>query len=333
MNEPDISVILPYFNAQNTLAEAANSMLKQGFSNLELILVNNASTDQSEKIALEIAENDSRIVCLKEMQKGVSHAFNTGLNKAKGAFIARMDADDIAHPTRLQKQMDVFKKQPEIRVVATQVTIPSKANNKGFKAYVNWSNSLISSEEIYLNRFVEQPVINPTILCRKAIFDACGSYLHGDFPEDYDWFLRVLEKYKISKIAEPLLTWRDLPNRLSRNDARYSQDAFYKTKAKYLAKWLLDNKLPNLKIAIWGYGKQARKRVKHLSAYGVEVATFIDVKPKSGKSDNYLYFKNIPTPGKYFIVSYVGNRGARDEIRHFLKAKGYQEGKDFLMAA
>ena len=100
-----------------------------------------------------------------------------------------------------------------------------------------------------------------------------------------------------------------------------------------MANWLFENKPPHLKIAIWGYGKQARKRVRYLANYGIEIKAFIDVKPKKKYSDNYIHFEDIPTPGQYFIISYVGNRGARDEIRHFLKAKGYREGINFLMAA
>lgn len=333
MSNPLISVILPYYNAVHTLEAAAISILQQSFSQFELLLISNASTDHSPSIAAKLTKQDSRISCLEEPNKGVSHAFNFALSKAKGQFIARMDADDVSHPDRLLKQIDFLNKNKEVDIVATQVEIPNIFQNQGFQEFVDWSNKLLKSEEIYLARFIEQPVVNPSILCRKYVFTQCGSYKHGNFPEDYDWFLRVMEKgIRIAKIPKKLLVWNDSTTRLSRTDERYSVEAFYRKKAFYLANWL-KNKKVNLPIAIWGMGKKSKKRAQLLENNGITISLFIDMFPTTKKEINYLYYKDLPVQGKYFIISYVGNRGARDEIKSFLLKRGYKEGIDFLLAA
>jgi len=334
MSNPLISVILPYYNAETTIKAAIVSILQQSFSYFELLVVNNASTDNSPVIVEQLAKQDERIKCLTAPIKGVSHAFNLGLTKSKGQFIARMDADDISLPLRLQEQIEYLKTNHEVDIVATQVDMPNTSQNQGFQEFVEWSNKLITCREIYLSRFIEQPVVNPSILCRRKVFLKCGSYLHGNFPEDYDWFLRVMEKGgQIAKIPKKLLVWNDSSTRLSRTDERYSVEAFYRTKAFYLAQWFKKDKATKLQVAIWGMGKKSKKRARLLEKNGIDISMFIDMFPTTAKGINYLYYKDLPPQGKYFIISYVGNRGARDEIKSFLLKRGYLEGIDFLLAA
>lgn len=121
----------------------------------------------------------------------------------------------------------------------------------------------------------------------------------------------------------------DTPNRLTRTDDRYSHDAFYKVKAKYLAHWLADHNPHHPKVYLWGGGRVSRRRSDYLVAHGIEVVQYIDVKPKA----NALFYENIPAADEAFIVSYVANRGVRDQIRNFLLGKRYQEGLNFIMAS
>ncbi|UZR93074.1 glycosyltransferase family 2 protein [Chondrinema litorale] len=333
-DDPEISVILPYFNAEATLHSAIDSILKQKFESFELVLINNCSTDNSYQVAKNLASKHQKIRLIQENAPGVANAFNKGLQLANGKFIARMDADDTSTPKRLEKQIQLLKDNRQISIVASQVQLLPTNKNRGFQHFVNWSNKLISPEQIALNRFVEQPVVNPSIMCRKEVFETVGSYKHGNFPEDYDWFLRVLEAdYQIAKIPEPLLQWNDSASRLSRTDKRYSIAAFYKTKAFYLSKWLKKNNPFYPHIAIWGMGKKSKQRASLLEKYNINITAYIDVINAPEISETYYHFENIPPPGKIFIISYVGNRGAREKIRNFLIQKGYVEGKNFIMAA
>ncbi|MEE4285302.1 MAG: glycosyltransferase family A protein, partial [Mariniphaga sp.] len=136
---PEVSVVLPYFNAENTLERAVESILSQTFPSFEILLVNNNSTDQSLTIAQYLAQKDSRIRLLNEPKQGVDHAMNCGLENSRGRFIARMDADDIAHPQRLEKQVRFLNENPGIGLVGSFVKYVShNSGTGGFKRFVKW---------------------------------------------------------------------------------------------------------------------------------------------------------------------------------------------------
>ncbi|WP_346861988.1 glycosyltransferase [uncultured Draconibacterium sp.] len=329
-NNPEISVVLPFFNAENTLQAAIDSILSQGFTNFELLLVDNNSTDGSYEIAEKSANSDSRIILLKETKQGVAHAMNCGLQNARGEFLARMDADDISFPTRFEKQIHFLNAHPEIDFVGSEVKyVPHNKNTAGFKRFVARVNSFHTAKEIENKRFIEIPVVNPTLLFRRELFEKYGACLDGDFPEDYEMQLRYLDAgVKMAKIPEPLLEWHDYSTRLTRTDKRYSTTAFFKTKAAYFSKWSEKNNPFHPFIWVWGAGRKTRQRTVFLEEEGLRIAGLIDI--KKSKTDT-LYYKNIPSPGRLFIVSMVNNTGAGEKIREFLVDKNYAEGKDFVL--
>ncbi|MDW3194204.1 MAG: glycosyltransferase family 2 protein [Cytophagales bacterium] len=329
---PAISVVLPYFNAEKTLARAIESILNQTFQDFELILINNNSSDGSEKIASRFASIDHRVRLKPVKRQGVAHASNHGFELASAPLIARMDADDEMLPDRLEKQVNFLNAHPIIGLVGGQVEYHGADANEGFRHYVDWSNSLIQANDIFTNRFVELPIVNPTIMFRKHLFEKHGGYTDGDFPEDYEMILRWMEKgVQMGKIESPVLKWNDHPERLTRTDTRYSDTVFYQVKAKYLASWLT-KEAPSKDIWIWGAGKLSRRRSSLLEDHGIQIKGYIDVKPRQLVLP-CIDFKDIPEPGALFILSYVANRGKRKEIKQYLLEKGYKEGVDFLLVA
>ncbi len=327
----EVSVILPFFNAEKTLCNAAQSILRQTFTSFELLLVDNNSTDLSSEIAAKLAREDKRIKVLSEKQIGVANAMNKGLENSVGTFIARMDADDISHPERLQKQVEFLKKNQEIGLVGSKVKYISHIENSaGFERFVNWSNSFCSPNEIDLNRFIEIPIINPTLLFKKEIYQKYGGCVHGDFPEDYEMQLRFLDRgVKMAKINAPLVEWHDYPSRLTRTDERYSSEAFFRTKAKYFVSWSKQNIVFHPNIMIWGAGRKTKQRAKLLEKEGIQIDGYIDVV----KTKNALHYTQVPSAGKIFIVAMVANYGAREQITNFLIDKGYKNGIDFCLMA
>lgn len=328
-----ISIILPFFNAESSLHVAIISILKQSFQDFELILINNNSANKSLDIATQFSLQDSRIKLLSEPKQGVVFAANTGMKAAQGKYIARMDADDVAHPERLERQLKHLEANPDISISATQVNYKTKNTDlTDFSHFVKWSNNLISSEDIYQNRFVEFPIVNPSLMFRRSIFDDVGYLKEGDFPEDYEWFLRAISKgHQVEKIAQPLLDWQDSSSRLTRTDTRYSNDAFFKIKTKYLATHLKSINQTN--VWIWGAGKLGFKRSQQLLDYGIGIEGYIDIKPKKTLL-NYtcIHFEKIQLSSQTFIISYITNRNKRDEVRAFLDAKGFEEGKNYIIA-
>jgi glycosyltransferase involved in cell wall biosynthesis len=332
---PEVSVVLPYFNAENTLERAVESILSQTFPSFEILLVNNNSTDQSLTIAQYLAQKDSRIRLLNEPKQGVDHAMNCGLENSHGRFIARMDADDIAHPQRLEKQVSFLNENPGIGLVGSFVKYVShNSGTGGFKRFVKWVNSFQTIEEIERNRFVEIPVVNPTILFRRELFEKLGDCRHGDFPEDYEMQLRYLRAgVKMAKLPEQLLEWHDYSTRLTRTDERYTTEAFFRVKAEYFKKWSEQNNPFHPEIWIWGAGRKTRQRARLLEMEGLKIKGFIDIIKGKTTKKTVLHFSEIPAPGKMFIVPMVLKTGVREMIRKFLLERNYSEGKDFIFLA
>lgn len=326
--QPLVSVILPFYNAPY-LGEAIESILNQSYSNFELILIDNGSTDQSVQIA-QSYNNHTKVKLISENNRGVVFATNTGIDHSKGDFVARMDADDIAHPERLYLQANALLKDQDIGVISGLVEYLGSKENQGFIYYVDWLNSIQSPDDIHLNQFVEFPLANPTLMFRRAVLDEIGSYQEGDFPEDYELFLRLIDHgVSMRKVDHVVLTWRDTPNRLTRTDKRYSTDAFFRIKAEYLTKWLKANNPFHPQVYVWGAGRLSRRRSDYLKVNGIDIVKYIDLK----ESDGVIHYKSMPKPSEAFVISFVANRGARAEIKEFLNQSGYIEGTNYIIAS
>jgi hypothetical protein len=173
---------------------------------------------------------------------------------------------------------------------------------------------------------------------RRTCVEQAGAYRDGAFPEDYELWLRWLEAgVRMAKLPEFLLTWSDPPDRLSRTDRRYAVRAFYRCKAEYLAHWLTRRNPHHPEIILWGAGRETRKRADALLEHGVAIAAYVDIDPrKIGQVIHGIPVideDQLPPPGDAFVVSYVGTRGARDDIRSRLAARGFTEGENFIMGA
>ncbi len=297
-------------------------------------MINNNSIDKSEIIAQNCQRNDSRFRLINESKQGVVFASNKGAQYAKGKYISRMDADDEMHPDKLKLQADFLSKNPEFSAVATMVEYVSHdlKKTKGFQRYVIWNNSIKTYAQLIKSQFIEMPLVNPTCMWRKTAADKFGLYRNGNFPEDYEMWLRWLYRgAKICKLPVPLLKWHDSESRLTRTQPIYSNEAFYKIKTKYLAKWLKKNNPFYPYVVVWGASKTCRRRAILLKTEKVNIKAYIDIKENRQIDKEIIYYKNIEPPGKYFILVYVKLVKARKRIVDFLTKKGYTEGKNFLL--
>jgi glycosyltransferase involved in cell wall biosynthesis len=334
-SSPRVSVVLPFFNAEGSLDRAAESIASQEYEDLECILVDNNSRDRGGQIARSWVEKDPRFRLSFEDRQGVVFASNHGCDLARGEYIARMDADDVALPRRIGRQVEFLDQHPHVGAVAGWVRhVGDPQKSRGFQRYVDWSNSVVSAEQISLRRFMEAPVVNPTAMWRRETMDSHGLYRQGDFPEDYEMWLRWLDRgVRIAKIPEPVLDWYDSAGRLTRRDPVYSDEAFYRIKSRYLARWLREYNPFHPKVWVWGASRISRRRARLLEGEGIRIDTWVDIKTSRQLEKNLVHYADLPEPGKAFLLVYMRHEDQREKILEYLQARQYSEGNDFLLVS
>jgi glycosyltransferase involved in cell wall biosynthesis len=334
-----ISVILPYRDAAGTLVRAVSSLLDGTRADVEVLAVNDNSRDTGPELLHALAMRDGRIRPLMAVGRGLVAALTQGLEAARGTYIARMDADDVSMPGRLDAQAAWLDARPETGVVGGRVDFGGDAATAaGYALHVDWCNALRTHDDIALARFVESPLVHPSVMFRRALVAAHGGYRDGPFPEDYELWLRWLDAgVRMEKIPRTVLRWSDPPDRLSRRDPRYDPTAFYGTKAHWLARWLSRHNPHHPDVIVWGAGRITRRRAGLLTDHGITIRAYVDIDPRKigGTADGLpvLAPAALPPPEDCFVLSYVGSRDARVRILHDLAGRGFREGVHCLSAA
>ncbi len=340
-------MVLPFRNAADTLPECLDSLAAQSLPTFEVLAIDDGSSDQSPEIVRSRAALDKRFRLVQPGQIGLVSALNLGLRHAAHSLIARMDADDIMHPQRLSAQSRFLCENPRIALVGCQVELfPEEAVAAGYREYVRWQNDCLTPLDIANNIFVESPLAHPSVLFRRDVVLKLGGYRQGAFPEDYELWLRMnAAGLPLAKVPQVLLAWRDRSDRTSRHDSRYDRAAFDRLRSWYLARdariiLASSGKRP---LVIWGAGRKTRQRVRLLFEQGIAATAWVDVNPR--KIGRTIW--NLPVYGpawlqqaaatpngvnqcRPFVLIYVTNHGARDEIAAQLQAWGYQAGEDYL---
>jgi glycosyltransferase involved in cell wall biosynthesis len=339
MDAPVVTVTMPCRDCADTVGQALDSILGQTLREIEVVAVDDGSEDETGAVLDDYARRDPRLRVVHADHGGVAVAANTAMELARGRYVARMDADDRMLPERLAAQARLLDDRPDLGLVGCRIRFGgSRRRCAGYARYVDWTNTLQTHAAISLNRFVEFPVPNPSIMFRRECLEAHGPYRDGDFPEDYELLLRWLEAgVRMAKVDAELMIWNDPPTRLSRTHPRYRVDAFYQVKARYLSRWLARHNPHHPVVHVLGSGRTTRKRADMLREHGVRFAAYYDVDPrKIGNVVGGIEVRprdSVPVPGEAFCLPYVASRGAREDIADFLHARGYELGRDYLPVA
>ena len=302
--------------------------------------VDDGSRDDTLRILRDWTEREPRLRVLAREHAGIIPALNAGLEVCRGAYVARMDADDLCVPERLTKQAAYLDAHPAVGLVASWVAgFPASALREGFRIYIDWLNSLVSDAEIKRELFVESPFAHPSVMYRRELVQQLGGYQEHSWAEDYDLWLRMATAgVTFAKIPEVLVEWRDHPTRLTRSDSRYSVKNFLRAKAHYLARGPLAE---SDAVIVWGAGMMGRRLGKRLLDEQVPVVAFVDIDPKKigrtrqGKpiisAEDFMdWWQRYPQPA---LLAAVGARGARDLVRQQVNDLGLVEGRDWWAAA
>ncbi|GAB4581356.1 MAG: glycosyltransferase [Anaerolineales bacterium] len=334
---PAISILLPCYNTANTLPAALTSLTAQTFPDFEVIAVDDGSTDATADLLHAAARADSRLTLLTQPHTGIIPALNLGLSACRAPLIARMDADDYTHPTRLEKQKNWLDQHPRIAVVGCLVEgFPLEQGQGGFQRYLDWMNSLQTHADICREIFVESPFAHSSVMFRKAWAEKVGGYQDHGWAEDYDLWLRLfLAGAEFAKVPETLLAWRESPTRLTRTDRRYAVENFLRAKAHYLLRGPLTGRDA---VFIWGAGMIGRRLSKHLIRAGAPLAAFVDIAP--GKIGGQLWNRPILSPEDLpvwwarcqapILLLAVATHGARAALRARFTGMGLEERRDWL---
>jgi hypothetical protein len=201
-----VSVVLPVWNGERFLAEAVESVLSQTLDTIELLLVDDGSTDATSDIAHVFMCRDPRVRVIHIERRGIAHALNAGIAQARGRYVARMDADDISCPSRLQKQIAYLDANPDCVAVGSAVAVIDETGEhvgtrKFPEHHEGITDKLISG---WSNAFA-----HPTVVMRREALLAVGGYRDECVPsEDLDLWIRLSKVGKLANISERLLQYR-----------------------------------------------------------------------------------------------------------------------------
>ena len=216
---PTVSAILPVYNGAKYLRESVKSILQQTFTDFELIAVDDGSTDNSLQILNDLARSDSRMRIISRPNTGVSGAANDGIAIARGQFLARMDADDIAMPMRFEKQVAYLRAHPEVVLLGTRVLLIDPYGSPLHEGDQQLEHEAIEKEML---NGVGWAVAQPTSMIPASVLKIVGPYRADRVPsEDLDLFLRLAEIGRVANLPEVLLHYRQHPQ--SANHTRFEE--------------------------------------------------------------------------------------------------------------
>lgn len=224
--KPLVSVLMPVYNSRGFLATAINSILNQTYRNFELIIVDDHSTDGSWDIVSSYkARYPKKVKAIrlpKNLGAGGDRAVNVAFSASKGNFVARMDADDIALPDRLEKQIQYFQSNPDVDVLGGSAYV---INREG--ELIGEKNVKTTYEEIYKAYFVFHPMINPSVMIRKSVLKKGEQYYRTELDANNDYltfFERIASGVKFANLPDKLLYYR----------IHGRNDSLIQTKARFL---------------------------------------------------------------------------------------------------
>lgn len=338
---PRVSILLPCRDVESVLDPCIESLQEQTEPRYEVLVLDDGSSDATLSRLGDWAEGDPRVRLIPRAGHGIVDALNALASAARAPFIARMDADDVAYPRRLEAQLEFLERRPGVAACGTRVRyVPRSALRSGYERYERWLNGLSEPGELVRDLFVECPIAHPTLMIRRRILEAVGGYRDREGPEDYDLVLRIVEAgHEIANVPEVLHDWTLDGDRLSHRSPRYSAEAFRRLKIEYLHRGVV----PDRPLVIWGVGAVGKAFLRSwLELGGRPPDALIDVDPR--KIGQVVHGSAVVDPGvladrfagggsRPFVLVAVGSPGARDEIRAALESMVAAELEDYRVVA
>ena len=209
-----VTVLMPAYNAARTLEASVRSVMAQTYRNWDLLIVDDGSTDATAEICQRLAQEDSRVIHYRSAHIGFSAVLNLGLSLIQGRYVARLDADDLSHPERLQKQVDFLTAHPEVKVLGTW---GERINDQGrhLSELQLGAPSVQAFEEFQKQR---KPLflIHSSVLAERETLVAFGGFQKEEYPSDDIWlWTRIAQQHPVLALPENLVGYRISPGGIS----------------------------------------------------------------------------------------------------------------------
>ena len=218
INNPKVTVLMPAYNAGKYIDEAITSVLEQSFADFELLIINDGSTDETEKIIRSF--KDPRIVLINQKNKGLAATLNTGLNLAKADYIARFDADDICYPNRLKIQYDFITTYPGYSIIGSAADY---IDANGHFIFTHHPQGHLN-EEIQQLKYSVCPFIHSGVFYKKNVIVNNGGYNEYAYTyEDHFLWVNILKSEKACNLSQALIKVRLNPESITIDEKWHSR--------------------------------------------------------------------------------------------------------------
>jgi len=249
---PEISVIIPAYNSADYIGEAIRSALAQTYTNFEIIVVDDGSTDATPEIVREFGHE---VTYIRQENGGAASARNHGIRVAKGEFIAFLDADDTWLPDKLEKQITLFKNDPELGMVFTENYL---FDEEGIYCDSLDKKERLMSGDLAQSIFMNSGVATPTVMVRSEVFRKLGTFEESlTQSEDDNMWIRITSNYKGTLIDEPLVKIREHKGRISHDHVK-----------------LFDSILQSISMLQSQYGEAVQKKIEPVLKKKISLVLF-----------------------------------------------------------
>ena len=324
MQSPLVSILIPFKNTEEFLAECLESVCAQDYDNWEIWAINDHSTDTSLKIADDFAQKDSRINIRTNTGQGIIEALRLAYTHSKGELVTRMDSDDIMPPNKLSLMTSSLVAQGKGYLAVGLVAYFSERGiNDGYRKYETWLNELTATGSNFNEIYKECVIPSPCWMAYSEDLDTCSAFEPDRYPEDYDLAFRFYEqKLKCIPCTQVLHHWRDYDTRTSRTSAHYAQNYFLDIKLHYFLKLDFD---PIRPLVLWGSGKKGKILAKKLVEHDVDFYWLCDNPNKTGKSiygitmRHFTFLEKLKKPQSIIAVA---NTEEQSKIKAYFSELG-----------
>jgi len=332
MANPLVSILTPFKNVSQFIEDCLKSIQAQTYTNWELLIVDDHSTDNSYELVSQFAENDSRINLLKNDGHGIIPALRQAYKNANGTYITRMDSDDLMAKNKLEIMVNQLQVYGRHHVALGLVKYFSASGiSDGYAKYEAWLNRLTKTGSNYSEIYKECAIASPCWMLHKKDLEACGAFYPDRYPEDYDLTFRFYESGFTCIPSHTILHyWRDYNTRTSRTHEHYAQNYFLDIKTYYFLKLDYDHTRP---LTIWGAGFKGKTIAKTLIENDIAFYWICDNPKKIGK-DIYgqllLPFESLKTIKQPQTIVTVANEDEQLKIKAYFTDLGMIPVRDYF---